>query len=79
MWGKWVLVAIILAFLYWMFLIYPGDRAHHRKKLEIVRKKLERLEAREAEGKEQEEEKDKKKIDRESGAEHGGADTPDDK
>lgn len=44
MWGVFFVVVVAMGFLLWAVFIVPDDRRHHQQKLEIVRRKLERLE-----------------------------------
>jgi len=44
MWGAGFLLGVALAIIFWLIVIAPGDRAHHRKRLEIIKNKLKRIE-----------------------------------
>ena len=44
MWGTGFGIGLLLALVFWAFVILPGDREYHRKHLEIVRNKLKRIE-----------------------------------
>lgn len=52
MWGAGVGIGFLLAILFWAIFIAPDDRAYHKKRLEIVRNKLKKLEERKAKKKE---------------------------
>lgn len=44
MWVIGFLIGVTLVFLIWLFVLAPGDRAHHQRRLEIVQSKLKKLE-----------------------------------
>lgn len=46
MYGTGFLIGVTLAFIFWLFVIAPGERSYHRKRLEIIREKLERIKQR---------------------------------
>lgn len=45
-WGAFFVLVVAMGFGLWAVFIVPDDRRHHRQQLELVRKKLERLEQR---------------------------------
>jgi hypothetical protein len=45
-------IAVLAAFLaIWIFVVVPAERRHHERKLEVLRKQIEKRQASKAEGK----------------------------
>lgn len=49
MWGVFFVIVVAIGFVLWALFVIPDDRRHHRQQLEIIRKKLARLEQRKQE------------------------------